>query len=134
MMLAAIPLSFVPLLLYNILALTGVNWSASVFEIGMVSGARFSMSSGDLLVALAVALLFLEILKATRTGSNSILDHLASTAVFIIYLVEFLLVPLAATATFFLAMLVSLVDVVGGYSVTIRSARRDVTLGPGGEL
>jgi len=94
----------------------------------------FFVTFGICLVALAVALLFLEILKATRTGSNSVLDHLASTAVFIIYLVEFLLVPLAATATFFLAMLVSLVDVVGGYSVTIRSARRDVTLGPGGEL
>jgi hypothetical protein len=47
-------------------------------------------------------------------------------------LVEFLLVPQAATSTFFLLMAIGLVDVLAGFIVGIRSAQRKVEFeGPG---
>jgi hypothetical protein len=36
--------------------------------------------------------------------------------------------PPAATSIFFVIMLVTLVDVIAGFSVTIRAARRDYTV------
>jgi hypothetical protein len=53
------------------------------------------------------------------------LDHILSMLVFIAALVEFLLVAQAATSTFVIIMLICLVDVVAGFSITIRTAQRD---------
>jgi hypothetical protein len=72
-------------------------------------------------------LLFVEVLKSTRSNNASVVDHLLSTGVFIVFLVEFLLVPSAATSVFFILMLLALLDVLAGFSVSIRSAGRDVT-------
>lgn len=137
-MLTNFPLMVVALIVYNGVAfgLGGQNtsWGAEVFALDMVSGMRWSMSVGDLLIAFGLFLLFFEILKATRIGRMSIIDHLLSTLVLIVFLVEFLLVPAAATSVFFILMLMTLVDVMAGFTVSIRSATRDVTLGQGGGL
>lgn len=84
------------------------------------------MSWADGLVLLALVLLFFEIMKSTRTSNRSILDHLLSTFVFVAFLVEFLLVRGAATSLFFTLMMIALVDVLAGFSVTIRASGRDV--------
>ena len=42
---------------------------------------------------------------------------------------EFLIVPWAATSTFLLMLVICFVDVVGGFSVSIRSAQRDIDVG-----
>ena len=140
-MLLAIPLMIIPFILYNLVAFgflgsagEGDPFGAPVFSIDMISGASFGLDTGDLVILIALVLLFLEILKATRTGTGSIIDHLLSTVVFIIYLVEFLLVKVAATPVFFIVTAMALIDVIAGYSVTIRAARRDFTVGSGGNL
>ncbi len=136
-MLLAIPLLIFPLIVYNLIAFGvlgrggGDPFGWPVYAIDMISGARFSLDIGDVLVLVALVLLFVEILKATRTGAGSIVDHLLSTIVFIVFLVEFLLVGAAATAVFFIITTMALIDVIAGYSVTIRAARRDVAVGPG---
>jgi hypothetical protein len=81
------------------------------------------------MVALALFLLFFEIIKATRVGSDTIVDHLLSTFVFIAYLIEFLLSASAAHSVFFILMAVTLVDVLAGFAVSLRSATRDVSVG-----
>jgi len=128
------PLLVLPLIIYNIavfglFGLTTASWDSPVFTIAMVSGAAWSLTMGDLLVLLALGLLFFEVIRATRTGTGSIMDHGFSTVVFVVYLVEFLVVPAAATSLFFICMAMSFVDLVAGFSVSIRSARRDVNLG-----
>lgn len=128
-MLLVFPLMILPLAIYNILAIGGqMDWLEPIFTVTMVSGTPFVFDFGDMLLTAALVTLFLEVLKATRTGAGSIIDHLLSTAVFVAALVEFLLVDFAATSTFFLLMLMSLFDVIAGFSITIRSARRDVAL------
>ena len=129
-MLLSVPLLVLPVIAYNVLAFsTGIAWSDEVLGLDMVSGARWVMSVSDLFIAVTLVLLFGEILKATRTGPGSLVDHILSTGLFIVCLVEFLLVPEAATSTFFLLMAMTLFDVIAGFSVTIRAARRDFGVG-----
>lgn len=129
-MLGNIPLLAISFVIYNIaivLGGTSVPLSSEMFSMNMMSGGRFALTSGDLLILLSLLLLFIEILKSTRSNNASVADHMLSTGVFILFLVEFLLVPSAATATFFIIMIMALVDVVAGFTVSIRSAGRDVT-------
>jgi ABC-type antimicrobial peptide transport system permease subunit len=132
-MLAMVPLLVIPFLAYNvgIAGLMGDGtdpFGAQIFSMTMMSGGVWTMTAGDLLIAVALLLLFVEMTKSTRSSNASIVDHLLSTFVFVAYLVEFLLVAGAAHPVFFTLMLISLVDVLGGFTVSLRSASRDVTL------
>jgi hypothetical protein len=40
-----------------------------------------------------------------------------------------LIVPQAATSVFFLILIATLIDVIGGYTIGIRVARRDLSIG-----
>ncbi|MDC7784314.1 hypothetical protein PQJ75_29160 [Rhodoplanes sp. TEM] len=123
------PLLLVPFAIYNIVAflLRGFVWTDPVFQVRMISQAEFSLSWGDLLVIVGLAFLFLEIVKATRMSRRSVVDHLLSLLLFIAMLVEFLLVPETATATFFLLLAIVFVDVIAGFVVSLRTAQRDVS-------
>lgn len=131
-------LTKIPLLAIVLLTYLGVVVFAEVprdqlatglFTVTLISGADFTMSWGDLLIAMGVFLLYLEIVKSTRTGNASIVDHMLSTVVFIVYLIMFLMVKSAGTGTFLLLTLMSLTDVVAGFTVTIATARRDFGIG-----
>jgi hypothetical protein len=128
----SLPWILLSLIAYNaIVFMTGTPFESVVLSVPMLSGALWQFTLGDLIVAGTLFLLFIEILKATRTGGNSLVDHALSTVVFIICLIEFLVVPQAATSLFFFITLIALIDVVAGFSVTIRAARRDFAVGPG---
>lgn len=132
-MLARTPLLIIPLILYNIVMLTGLGgqagFGAALFTLPMLSGGSWTMTIADLIVLTALIILFIEILKSTRTGTGSVVDHILSTLVFVAFLVEFLLVAGAATSLFFTLMVITLIDVMAGFSVSIRSAGRDITMG-----
>ncbi len=106
----------------------GVTWGGVITNVHMVSGADWNMSAGDLLIAFAALLLFGEMLKATRIGVRTVVDHGLSLILFLGMLVEFLLVPQASTSTFFLLLVLSFIDVLGGFAVTLRTAQRDLTV------
>ena len=124
------PLLLIPFAIYNIIAflMPGVSWTGAVTTVHVVSGADWSMSAGDMLVALGVLVLFGEIMKATRIGIRTVVDHALSLLLFLGMLVEFLLVKQCASATFFLLLVISFIDVLGGFAVTLRSAQRDLTV------
>jgi hypothetical protein len=129
MYLLGFPLLLIPFAIYHILAfLLGMTMHEVAGRIPMLSGATFELTVGDLLVGLGILLLYVEILKSTRLSSRAITDHLLSLALFVAMLVEFLLVERVVTSTFFLLLMLSLVDVIGGFSVTIRTAQRDLAV------
>ena len=130
-MIAAIPLTIIPLLVFNILGFVygGSPWANIVFKLRMVSGLEWTVSLGDLMVLLALAMLFFEVLRAARPAPTTVTNHLASTAVFIIYLVEFILAAVAANSVFFILTVMSLFDVAAGFTISIRTARRDISVG-----
>ena len=86
----------------------------------------WQLTLGDILLAMGLFLLFFEILKATRTGGTSVVDHALSMIVFVVCLILFLIWDRAATSTFFLLMLMAMIDVIAGFSVTISAARREL--------
>ncbi|MDA7947805.1 MAG: hypothetical protein MPJ78_10055 [Hyphomicrobiaceae bacterium] len=130
-MILTFPFLLFSVVAYNVIVFTtGTPFETVLFQIPMISGALWNFTLGDLLIAATLFLLFVEILKATRTGGNSLVDHALSTVVFIACLIEFLVVPEAATSLFFFITLITLIDVVAGFSVTIRAARRDFAVGP----
>jgi hypothetical protein len=77
-------------------------------------------------VLLGIMLLYIEVLKATRISSKAIIDHVLSLILFVGMLVEFIVVQKAATMTFLILTALSFVDVIGGFTITIRTAQRDV--------
>lgn len=130
MFMLGFPLLLVPFAIYNIIAflMPGVTWTGVVSTVHMVSGADWAMSVGDILIALAILLLCGEVLKSTRIGIRTVVDHALSLILFLGMLAEFLLVKQAATATFLLLLVVSFIDVLSGFAVTLRSAQRGLTV------
>jgi hypothetical protein len=131
-MITAIPLTIVPLILFNLIgfAIGGDPWGNELFGLWLISGARWTLSLGDLIVVAALVLLFFEVLRSARYSSGTIYNHIVSTVVLIVYIVEFLTVGAAAKSVFFILTAIALFDVVAGFSVSIRTATRDVAFGP----
>jgi hypothetical protein len=129
MYLVGFPLLISPFAIYGIIAfLFNLGFGDTVFALPMMSGATLGVTTGDLLVILSILLLFVEILKATRFGVKSIVDHMLSFVVFVGALVAFLMWPKAATSTFLLMLVICAIDVIGGFSISIRAAARDYTV------
>jgi hypothetical protein len=130
MFMLGFPLLLIPFAIYNIVAflMPGVSWTGTITSVHMVSGADWTMSAGDMLVTLGILVLFGEVMKSTRIGIRTVVDHALSLILFLGMLVEFLLVKQTATATFFLLLVISFVDVLGGFAVTLRTAQRDLTV------
>jgi hypothetical protein len=130
MFILGFPLLLIPFAIYNIVAflMPGVGWGVTLTRVPMVSGVDWTMSAGDMLIVLAVLLLCGEVLKSTRIGIRTVVDHTLSLVLFLGMLIEFILVKQAATATFFLLLVIGFVDVIGGFAVTLRSAQRDLTV------
>jgi len=128
MFLIGFPLLLIPFALYNIFVfIFGVTeWNATLATVHIISGGEWKIAPGDLLIVLSILLLFVEILKSARAGSRGLVDHMLSMLLFIGMIVEFLLVERAATSVFFLIMVTAFVDVLGGFTVAIRTARRDI--------
>jgi hypothetical protein len=128
------PLLILPLIVYNVVAFgfmggDPAGWSSQLFTIPMVSGIAWSLTGGDLMLVFALVCLFFEVLKSTNTGRSSVVEHMLSSLVFVVFLVEFILVGAAGSSTFFILMAMAAVDVVAGFSISITGAGRDVTMG-----
>ncbi len=122
------PLLLIPFAIYNMIAFLtpGVSWTSPVTTVQMMSGQDWVLTWEDILLAFAIFLLWIELIKSTRVGTRSIMDHVLAMGLFIVMLVEFLLVQRAATSTFFLLMALALVDVLAGFIVGMRSATRQI--------
>jgi hypothetical protein len=147
MSLRAIPYTLVAFLFYNFVVLfsgfgtpepTTDGAAAArallnneIFSIPMLSQATWVFTWGDLILLVTLLVLFVEILKATYTSTASLVDHGLSMLVFIAALIEFMVVPQAATSVFFLILVALLVDVIAGFTIGIRVAKRDIGFGPG---
>ena len=124
---AAFPLLLIPFILINVLMFTvDGGLSAQVFTTTLPSGTKLILTAGDVSILVGLVFLYFEILKSTRTGNSSILDHVLSLTLFVITLLEFLLSAVAGNAPFLIISLMMFVDVIAGFTVSISVARRDV--------
>ncbi|MDQ7073633.1 MAG: hypothetical protein Q9O24_00315 [Gammaproteobacteria bacterium] len=128
-----VPLFAYMLVLYNALAFIPETpeaiLSSNVFSVNMLSGAHLSMSVNGLLILISVLLLYIEVVKSTRSSTASVIDHALSMLVFVVFLVELLAVKAVGSQTFLILTCMALFDVIAGFTVTISTARRDIAVG-----
>lgn len=130
------PMMLLAVLLYNVAAFGGFFFAgapdgmANLLNAGhpvkMFSGDVWNFTLGDLLVLFALVMLFVEMIKATRTTKAEVTNHALSVLVFIAGLVEFLVLHNFATSVFFFIVLMCLFDVIAGYTISIVAAKRDL--------
>src|ERR1700749_1834420 len=98
-MFAAMPLLALPVIIYNLIGLTlegglsaidaTTRMNERLFNIRMPSNVDWPVSLGDLLLAVSLVVLFIELLKSTTSRKVAIINHSLSMILFIICLVEF---------------------------------------------
>ena len=133
--LSCAPMAVIPLLaalwvIYNVMLLVGATpaLESVVLSIPLPSGATWTMRGGEVLITLGLLILYVEMIKSTRTSKASVIEHSLSVVVFVAFLVEFIVVPGAGTATFLILTMMALLDVIAGFSISIFAARRDLTI------
>ena len=126
------PLLALPMVYYNfmVFAVIGTDpaavnaWLASpAFQLTMFSGAVWSMTQADVILAASMGLLFIEVLKSVGSPMLSLVNHGIAVMTLLIYVVEFISFPAFTNSTFFLLALMQLIDVIAGYTITIVSTR-----------
>ena len=140
-MLQMFPLLAISLIVYAVLTFTGIGgpdgarWHEIVLvELPMYSGDVWRVPWGDGFLVGSMGLLFVELIRATKTGTASITNHLLSFLLFIVVLLMFILAPGFGNSLFFIFMTMTFLDPMAGFVVTTVTARRDlsVTEGIGG--
>jgi hypothetical protein len=139
-MLRAFPLILIAVAVYNLLVFGGATTGhdalfllSQSFVVRVVSGDAWKISLGDGLVTLALVLLFVETVKATRTSQREIINHALSLLTLMGAMVEFIVLKGFGTSVFFLITAMCLFDVVAGYTISIIAAKRDVNVIPHAE-
>ncbi len=122
------PLLLIPLAIYNIIVLLmpGVSFADPLVRLTLVSGTEWSVTLSDLLLALGILMLLLEVFKGARPGAKYLTDHLLSLILFGAAAAEFVLWPKFGTSTYFLLTALALVDFLSG--LALRTRRRAVAV------
>jgi hypothetical protein len=118
------PLLLIPLAVYNIIAflMPSVSFSDVLFNVPMITGETWPVTLADLLLALGVVLLLLEVVKGARPGAKFLMDHLLSLILFGAAAAEFVIWPKFGNSTYFLLVLLAMADFLGG--IAQRARRR----------
>jgi len=95
-----------------------------------MSGDVWHIRGGDVFLTFSMVLLFVEIVRSTRTSGESILNHALSVIVFIAAILLFFTRPGYGNSTFFLFTSMTLLDFVAGFIITTMAARRDTLIEP----
>src|SRR6266403_1280152 len=124
MSMVGFPLLLIPLAIYNIVVflMPGVSLADPLFKLPLMSDAEWPVNLSDLLLAIGIFLLLLEIIKGARPGAKYLTDHLLSLIVFAAAAAEFVLWPRFGTSTYFLLTMLALVDFLSG--IALRTPRR----------
>ena len=131
--LTAFPALLIPIGIYAIAAFAGGRGFAdvlndAVFTIAMPAKTNWVLSWGELFVIAGLGALFADLLKSTGTGTETLINHGLSVALFVVGLVFFLIIPAFVTSPFFILLVMALLDIIAGFTITIFGAKRDVAL------
>ncbi|MGY8637898.1 hypothetical protein RAD15_36045 [Bradyrhizobium sp. 14AA] len=120
------PLLLIPLAVYNIIAflMPSVSFTDVLFKVPMITGETWPVTLADVMLALGIVLLLLEVVKGARPGSKFLMDHLLSLIVFGAAAAEFVMWPKFGNSTYFLLVLLAMADFLGGIA---QRTRRRVT-------
>ncbi len=123
------PLLALPLVVFMLAAVSspGGAWTSDMlFTFDMISGARWAVSYGDLVVFASLLILFVEIVKAVNTEAREIINHGLSMIIALVCIVLFITNASFTNSPFFMLTTMTLIDVIAGFAITIIAARRDI--------
>jgi len=139
--LSSFPSFLVPVAIYNLVAVFTSMFPAAfgptadavghaLLNISMPApGTVLKLSLGDLILVIGFVSLFLELASSTSSSNQALLGDALTIVLFVIGFIEFLLLSPFATATFFLLLIMILIDAVAGFIVSAVSARADIEVG-----
>ena len=132
MSMVGFPLLLIPVAIYNIIVflMPGVSFADPIFKLTLMSGTEWPVTLSDILLALGILMLMFEVIKGARPGAKYLTDHLLSLIVFGGAVAEFLLWPRFANSTYFLLVLLALVDFLSGLALHVRRAPAIVGASP----
>jgi hypothetical protein len=140
-MFRAFPLLFIMIALYALLTFGGGMFAhhdmhafldREITGITLISTDRWSFRVSDAFLIVSLVLLFVEVVKATRTTTKELINHGLSMLTFVIALILFITVPGFATSTFLLMTFMTLFDVIAGYTISVVAAEHDLGMGKAG--
>jgi len=128
MSMVGFPLLLIPFAIYNIFVflMPGVAFTSPIASVALMSGATWTATFGDALLALAIVLLLFEVIKAARPGARYLTDHLLSLIASGAAVAEFLLLAPFGTSAFFLLTVLMIVEFLAGVSIGFRNRHRRV--------
>ena len=133
-----VPLLAISLVIYFVLTVfsvgaDGVIWhEVLLLKLKLASGGYWEIRGGDAFLLFSMGLLFVELIRATRTDTNSITNHILSFMLFVGCLLLFIFMPGFNESIFFIYMAMTLLDPMAGFVVTTSAARRDLSVAEGG--
>ena len=98
-------------------------WSREMLNFTMLSQTSFRLSWGGAFIISSLIALYIEISFSARSATNAIVNHVISLLLFIMGFALFLMVDKAATLEFLILVIIMLIDVAAGLTLSIRSAK-----------
>lgn len=129
-----------PLLALSLLFYAGMHYihgsaqpwyESEAMSLVLPSQDRWHISGSEVFLMTSLTLLFIEMVRSTRSDRRPLLNHSLDVLVFVASLTLFLTQPGFGNSTFFGLVAMSLVDFVAGFIITTASARRDIAISSG---
>jgi hypothetical protein len=128
MYLIAFPLLLIPFALYNmVIFLLNLPLTDTVLTIPLPDGRSMPVTTGDAIIAIALLMLYVEVVKTARAGKGA-MDHVLAFVLLVGMAAELALVPKATTPTLLVLIAVSFIDVISGLSIPRRAKEQEIVL------
>ncbi len=130
------PLLAINLIIYAVITFTGVGdittvdgvvswYDVQIMPLKLVSGDVWNVTWGVVFLVISMGLLFVELVRSTQTGAESLINHALSFILFFVALILFLMVKGFGNEIFFIFLTMLFLDPMTGFIVTTVTARRD---------
>jgi len=134
MYLIAFPLLLIPFALYNmVIFLLNLPLTDAVLTIPFLDGRSMPVTTGDAIIAIALLMLYVEVVKTARAGKGA-MDHVLAFVLLVGMAAELALVPKATTPTLLVLIAVSFIDVISGLSIPRRAKEQEIVLEDVGQV
>jgi hypothetical protein len=103
-------------------------YDSEAMSVMLPSRDAWHISGSEVFLMSSLTLLFIELVRSTRSDRRPLINHSLDVIVFIVALTLFLTQPGYGNSTFFGLVALSLVDFVAGFIITTAAARRDISV------
>ncbi|MDQ7064388.1 MAG: hypothetical protein Q9P90_09070 [candidate division KSB1 bacterium] len=108
--------------------------SKPLFHLPLPDNKTCILNVSDGIIILGLFMLYFEIIKSTDVRNIQIIEHIFSFLLVLIFFLEFLLAPFAADSTLVILLMMAILDLIAGITVTITATRKDISISGFGRI